>query len=242
MGMMSVTMRDSGIVPIPFGYRHDMASNFDLEEQEQLAELKHFWKTYGHWITLAVTVVLGAYAAYTGYQYWQRDQASKAAQLYDQVEQAVQAGDVARIERAWTDIQERYGRTTIALQAGLLTAQALSAQSKDEAARKALAWVVEKSSDPAYRDMARLRLASLYLQSKNYSEAQALLSAEYLPEFQGLAHDLRGDVLQAQEQAEQAKSAYQQAQAQLKDQPEFLSLVNAKLAALGVATDSAKTP
>lgn len=219
-----------------------MASNYDLEEQEQLAELKHFWKTYGNWITLAVTMVLGAYAAYTGYQYWQRDQASKAAQLYDQVEQAVQAGDVARIERAWADIQERYGRTTLAQQAGLLTAQALSAQNKDEAARKALAWVAEKSSDPAYRDIARLRLASLYLQSKNYSEAQALLSAEYLPEFQGLAHDLRGDVLQAQEQLEQAKSAYQQAQVQLKDQPEFLSLVKAKLAALGVASDSVKTP
>ena len=36
-----------------------MAAHLDLEEQEQLDELKHFWKTYGNLITWALIVVLG---------------------------------------------------------------------------------------------------------------------------------------------------------------------------------------
>ena len=46
-----------------------MASHLDLEEQEQLAELKHFWKTYGNLISWVLIVVLGSYAAWNGWQY-----------------------------------------------------------------------------------------------------------------------------------------------------------------------------
>jgi len=49
-----------------------MAQHLDLEEQEQLDELKHFWKQYGNLITWALIAVLSAFAAWNGYQYWQR--------------------------------------------------------------------------------------------------------------------------------------------------------------------------
>ena len=51
-----------------------MASHLDLEEQEQIEELKHFWRRYGPILTWALIVVLGAYSAWTGWQYWQRRQ------------------------------------------------------------------------------------------------------------------------------------------------------------------------
>ncbi|MEY3944815.1 MAG: hypothetical protein RL697_828, partial [Pseudomonadota bacterium] len=56
-----------------------MATHLDLEEQEQLAELKHFWNTYGNLISWVLIAVLGAYAAWNGWQYWQRHQATQAA-------------------------------------------------------------------------------------------------------------------------------------------------------------------
>jgi len=37
-----------------------MSSHLDLEEQEQLDELKHFWKQYGHVITWILIAVMGA--------------------------------------------------------------------------------------------------------------------------------------------------------------------------------------
>ena len=39
-----------------------MANNLDLEEQEQLDQLKHFWKQYGNLIAWALILVLGVFA------------------------------------------------------------------------------------------------------------------------------------------------------------------------------------
>ena len=96
-----------------------MAKHLDLEEQEQLAELKHFWKRYGNAITWALIVVFSAVAAWNGYHYWQRSQAVQAAVMYDEVERAAVAGDMTRLDRSLADMQERYGRTTYADQAAM---------------------------------------------------------------------------------------------------------------------------
>ena len=77
-----------------------MANHLDLEEQEQLDQLKHFWNTWGTPITAVLLVVMGGLAAWNGYQYWQNRQASQAAALLDAVEVAVQARDQARVELA----------------------------------------------------------------------------------------------------------------------------------------------
>ena len=45
-----------------------MANQLDLEEQEQLDQLKHYWKQYGNMITWVLIAVLGAYASWNFYQ------------------------------------------------------------------------------------------------------------------------------------------------------------------------------
>ena len=82
-----------------------MAKHLDLEEQEQLAEIKHFWNEYGNLITWVVIVVFGSIAAWNGWQYWQRTQSAQAAAMYDEVERAAQAGDLTRVERAFSDMR-----------------------------------------------------------------------------------------------------------------------------------------
>ena len=211
-----------------------MATPLDLEEQEQLDQIKHFWKTYGNLISWVLIAILGSYAAWNGYQYWQRSQAVKASALYDEVERAVASGDVARVERSLADMKDKFGSTQFAQQAALLSAKALQVQGKSDAARAALSWVAESASDPAYRDVARLRLAGVMLDAKSYDEALKQLTAEFTPAMVGLAADLRGDVLQAKGQATEAIAAYQQAWKQLADSPEYRRLVQAKLNALGV--------
>ena len=42
-----------------------MATHLDLEEQEQLDQLKAFWKQYGNLLTWVLIALLGAYAAWT---------------------------------------------------------------------------------------------------------------------------------------------------------------------------------
>ena len=210
-----------------------MAKALDLEEQEQLDQIKHFWKKYGNLISWVLIVVLGGYASWNGYQYWQRDQAAKAAVLFDEVERAVVAGDVARVERSFSDMKDKFGGTHYAHQAGLLAAKSLQAKDKPDAARAALKWVAEGAPDVGMKDIARLRLASLLLDADQADAALAQLSASFTPAMAGLAADLRGDILQSKGQKAEAVSAYQSAWLQLEESPDYRRLVQAKLNALG---------
>lgn len=211
-----------------------MAKHLDLEEQEQLDELKHFWKQYGDMITWALIVVLGAFAAWNGYQYWQRNQAAQASVMYDEVERAVQSGDVAKIDRSLADMKDRFGRTAYAQQAGLLAAKAYYDKGNVDASRAALNWVAEKASDEGYQAIARLRLAGLLLEKKSYDEALQQVSGPFPKDFTALVADRRGDILAAQGKKSEAKSEYEKAYKGLDERSEYRRLVEVKLNALGV--------
>jgi predicted negative regulator of RcsB-dependent stress response len=160
-----------------------MATQLNLEEQEQIDELKHFWKKYGNAITWLLIAVMGSYAAWNGYQYWQRQQSSKASALFDEVEKSAQSGDVAKLERAWNDMKDRFPGTTFAAQSALLAAKSFQMADKSEPATAALEWASEKASDPGSAQLARLRLANLQSQNKSYEQALKTLAKPFDPRF-----------------------------------------------------------
>lgn len=209
-----------------------MATHLDLEEQEQLAELKHFWNTYGNLISWVLIAVLGAYAAWNGWQYWQRHQATQAAALYDEVERSVASRDAQRMQRSLSDMQERFASSMQAQQATQLVAKAFADQGKATEAKAAWGWLVQKASDPAYADVARLRLASQAMQDKQYDQALEQLKG-VSQAMQGLAADMQGDVLQLQGKQAEAVAAYQKAWSQLPQNTPYRRLLQAKLNALG---------
>lgn len=210
-----------------------MSSHLDLEEQEQLDELKHFWKQYGHVITWILIAVMGGYAAWNGYQYWQKQQSAKAAALFDEVERASASGDPAKLERAWGEMKDRFPSTTYAAQSALLAGKTLQQNEKLDAASAALKWAAENASDEASAQLARLRLANLQIQQKSYEEASKTLSKPFSPAFAGLAADIQGDLLMAQNKSQEAVKAYTDAWSKLETNNEYRRLVQAKLNALG---------
>lgn len=210
-----------------------MATPLDLQEQEQLDELKHFWKNYGNLISWVLIAVMGAFAAWNGYGYWQRTQSAKASALFDEVERAVAVADLARVERSFADMKDKFGGTLYAQQAALLAAKSFQQQDKNEQAQAALTWVAEKSSDESYAQIARLRLASLLLQTRGYDAAMERLSKPFTAAFSPLAADLRGDVLTAQAKPQEAIAAYRDAWKNMDETNEYRRLVEAKLNALG---------
>ena len=218
-----------------------MATHLDLEEQEQLAELKHFWKTWGNLISWLLIIVLGGYAAWNGWQYWERSQAAKASALYDEVDKAVLSQDVSRIERSVADMKDKFGGTQYAHQAALLAARSLTEKAKPEQARALLAWVAADAPVPALRDLARVRVAALQWDTQSADEALKTLQAEFSTELAPLAADLKGDLLLSKGQNAQAVAAYQQALKALADEHEYRRVVQAKLGALGIAVASAGT-
>lgn len=212
-----------------------MASHLDLEEQEQLDQLKAFWKQWGNLITWGLTLVLAAYAGWNAWNYWQREQALKASAMYDALDRAAQAKDADKVAAVLADLKERFPRTTYATQAALLAAKVQHEKGQAEAARATLAWVVERGSEDEYRDVARLRLAGLQLDAKQYEEAAKTLDGVKLAEYAALVADRRGDLALLQGKPDQAKAEFKKAYEGLDKKLDYRRLVEAKLASLGAA-------
>ena len=211
-----------------------MANHLDLEEQEQLDQLKHFWKQYGNLITWALIIVLGAVAAWNGYQMWQRNQSVQASAMYDEVEKVVKGGDPQKAERAFSDMKERFSSAVYTQQAGLLVAKLAYESGKADSSRAILNWLAENGSDKGYSSIARLRLSAILIQGKSYDDAIKLLDAGISNEFSALADDRRGDIYSLQGKKAEAKAEYQKAYKAFDDQSEYRRLVGVKLNALGV--------
>jgi predicted negative regulator of RcsB-dependent stress response len=211
-----------------------MANHLDLEEQEQLDQLKHFWAQYGNLITWVLIAVFGSFAAWNGWNYWQRTQATKAAALYDEIDRAAAARDADKMARALSEMQDRFGGSTFAAQGSLLAGKTLFEAGKTDAARAALVWVSDRASDEAYQAIARLRLAGLDIEAKAYDQALKTLEAPMPKAFDALAADRRGDVYLAQGKTDEARQQYEAAWRGFSQRAEYRNLVEIKLASLGV--------
>jgi predicted negative regulator of RcsB-dependent stress response len=216
-----------------------MATPLDLQEQEQLDALKAFWKQYGNLITWVLIAALSVYAGLNAWKWWQREQSAKAGALYEQLQIAAQGGDAQRAGQVFGDLKERYPRTVFAEQGGLLAARVQFDRGQADAAKASLNWVAENAGEDEYKTVARLRLAGLLMQAKDYDAALKQLDAAKAPTFEALVTDRRGDVLLAQGKAAEARAAYQAAWKAMDDKLEYRRLIDAKLTALGAAPQAA---
>ncbi|MDH4289242.1 MAG: tetratricopeptide repeat protein [Aquincola sp.] len=218
-----------------------MATPLDLQEQEQIDQLKAFWNQYGNLITWTLTLALAGFAAWNGWNWWQREQSVKAGALYDELDRVAQAGDTERVARAFADLKERFPRTLQAQQGALLAARVQAEKGQSDAALAVLAWAAEDASEDEYRTIAHLRAAGLLIDKKQYDEAlKQLDSAQQgkAREFDALIADRRGDVLAAQGKAADAVAAYKKAWDAMDSKLEYRRLVDAKLTALGAAPEA----
>jgi predicted negative regulator of RcsB-dependent stress response len=211
-----------------------MANQLDLEEQEQLDQLKHFWKQYGNTITWALIAVLSLFVGWNLYQRWQGNKAQQAAALYDEVERVVNAGDATKIDRVFFDMKDKFGSTTFAQQAGLLVAKQYYNAGNVAASKAALAWVADTASDPGYQAIARLRMAGVLAEAKDFDEALKQLSGSFPPNFEALVADRKADIYMLQGKKKEALVEYQKAYKSFDDRAEYRRLVEVKLNALGV--------
>jgi predicted negative regulator of RcsB-dependent stress response len=219
-----------------------MASPLDLQEQEQLDQIKAFWNQYGHLITWTLTLALAGFAAWNGWQWWQRSQGTKAAALYDELDRVAQSGDAGRAGTVFNDLKERFPRTLPAQQGALLTAKVQAEKGQPDAALNTLAWVADNAGEVEFRTLARLRAAGLLMDKQQYDAALAQLDAALQGkprEFDALIADRRGDVLAAQGKKAEALAAYQAAYKTMDAKAEYRRLLEAKLTALGAAPEAA---
>jgi predicted negative regulator of RcsB-dependent stress response len=204
------------------------------DEQESLENLKHWWAKWGNattWIVLAVLVVA---AGFNGWNYWQRRQAAEAAVLYDQVQQAVNTNDKAKIARVASDMEDKFGGTAYAQMTALAAAKALYMAGDSAGAKTQLQWAIDHAKDDEYKQIAKLRLSLVLLDEKAYDAGLKVLADAPLDAFKGVVADRRGDLLAAEGKRDDARAAYKVALDTLpQNDTSARQLVQFKLDAIG---------
>ena len=170
---------------------------YDLEEQEQLAEVKAWWKQYGNLLINILTAAAVIAAAWQGWNWYQRKQTGEAAAVYGVLQKAVQESNLQAVKQTSGELLEKYPRSSYAPMGALNAAKVMADNGDAKTARLQLAWVVDKGKNEV-RELARLRLAALMIDDKEFDQALKSLEAKPVAGFEARFADARGDVLRAQ--------------------------------------------
>ena len=205
---------------------------YDLQEQEQLAELKAWWDKYGNLATWIVLAILLGIAAWNGWNAYQRRGAAAAAVVYGEYLRAQEAHDTAKVKELTGTMLERHGGTVFAALAALRTAKS-DYDAKDPAGAKALLqWVIDKSGRDDLALTARVRLAGVLLDDKEFDAALKLLDVKVPVSHELIFADRRGDVYAAQGRFDLARAQWLAALGKTDGQNPLRDLVQTKLDAL----------
>lgn len=183
-------------------------ATYDLEEQEQLEELKTWWNMHGTLVTGILVAVALTVAGWQGWNWWQRYQAAQASAVFSTLQAAVAQRDAKRTRTLAGELIDKYSSTSYAGLGALLAARVQVDAGDMMNARVQLAWAAENARDPGLRDLARLRLAAVMLDEKAYDDAMKQLAAEPAAAFAPRFAEMRGDILSAQGKAAEARVAY----------------------------------
>jgi predicted negative regulator of RcsB-dependent stress response len=212
---------------------------YDLDEQDQIDELKAWWERYGGAITVGLVLGLLVIAGVQGWRWWNGKRAEDASVLYTAVSEAARAKDAAKAKDAVQQITDRYAGTAYAPRAALLFAKMLYDSGDRNGAKAQYAWVVEHAREEELQSIARYRLAQVQVDDKEYDAALATLDAKHPGTFDGLYADLRGDALAAAGKVAEARTAYESALAKLDAKSTYRNYVQVKHDALGGTANAA---
>jgi predicted negative regulator of RcsB-dependent stress response len=181
----------------------------DLEEQEQVAELRAWWNQWGSLITASIVAACLAFAGWQAWRWYERSQAAQAGALFEAMAHGAQAGDAKALRDAGGALLENFPRTMYASMGALVAARFYFDRNDPKSAKAQLQWVLEHGRTDDMRDLARLRLANVLLDEKAYDEALKLLDEKHAAAYDAEYAASKGDLLVAKNQPADAKAAYQ---------------------------------
>jgi len=204
----------------------------DLEEQEQVDELKALWKKYGVYITRGVIAFFVLYGLFQGWGYYQTKQSQGASELYQSI--------VVMDEKNTKDIlvksqklMDDYSGTPYAGRAAILFAKASYLEGNKDKAKEKLEWASSHAKESATESIALIQLGQILVEEKKYEDALKRVNDVDNEGYLGLSNDLKGDILNAMGKKEEAKKAYQEALKRFGPKDPYAKFTQEKLESLG---------
>ncbi len=203
------------------------------DEQEDLENLKRWWKNYGNAVIFGVA--LGV-AILLGVRYWNQhteQSLQSASVLYEQMLQEYRAQKIDALRKTAESLIKDYASTPYAALAGLMLARLDYSVGDATAAIKHLQWTLDHAKDKATTHAARLRLTRIYISKGDKDAALNLLNVSDQTGFEAEYAEAKGDIYVIQGKPGDARLAYREALKYLPTTSPYVPVLNMKLDDLG---------
>lgn len=186
----------------------------DYETEEQQVEaLKAWWAENGKAVIAGVLLGAGAIGGWRFWEYRQETLAVAASDSFSQAMEAVEAGDTGKVLSLADALQDDQPGSLYSAYTNLAAARA-SVENEDLAdAAARLAWVAENAPQADVQMIARVRLARLQGALGEATKGLSTLPDDVPEAFVGLVEEARGDLLLLTGDRDNARAAYELAQA-----------------------------
>lgn len=183
-----------------------------LTDQQQAAKVRAWVREYVPAAAVAVAVGIGGYFGYTQWQAQQDTRAAKASDLYEEFRSAVQSDEADSARTLLDRLVSDFGGSGYVDHARLIMAREHVETTQPSLAAEELRQVIADTSNADLRQLARLRLARVYLYMERPEDGlEALEPDAPSPAWRQLTEDMRGDLYRAMGRTDEARAAYQSA-------------------------------
>jgi len=184
----------------------------DQSEREQLESLQKWWKENSKAVIFGVLLGTGGVIGWSSWQVYVTQKAEKTSLRYEQLvvlanSDAANGNAVEDAIKQGESLVKEFPDTGYAALASLVVARLAFQQGDIEKAKTHLQWGIDEGESKAVRLVARLRLARLLASEEKWGEAITFLDGD-AGEFTSLYEEVRGDILLAQGNIAEARSAY----------------------------------
>ena len=205
-------------------------------EEQQVEELKNWFKENGTSLLFVAAVLLLGLSGWRYYQNSEETKAQQAATAYYQMMSVMQT-DTELADAQARALIDQFPKTPYRDLATLSLAKLAVEEERFDEAKLHLQWLIEHSKQQAIPELARLRLTYVLMAEEDWQAALAWLNEPPGDEgFAALYLETKGDIHLQLQQPEQAISVYQQALN--KDiNPSASQRIERKLEYLGIASE-----
>jgi len=200
-----------------------------IAHDDETEKLRQWWKRNGTGIIAGVVIGIGGVGGIQGWRIYQDSQAGKASVLYEQMLGAAARESADAASEAASALVADHGNSGYADIAQLMLARLALESGDTEGAKNALNELLESTSDPVMRQVARVRLAVIALKDGDPEEIRALARADAGEGFTSHFQELLGDALVASGDLDGARRAYQEALRGVAPGSQAGQLITAKL-------------
>jgi len=153
----------------------------EVDEEVRREQLKKLWDRYSIYIVAAALLIIAGVGGWRGYQYLEAQKAAEAGAAFDKAAELSDQNKHSEAEAAFNELAAK-GPSGYRMLARLRVAGEIASRDPKAAAKMFDDIAANRGVGAEERDLAKIRAASLLLDSASYSDMLARLEASTGPE------------------------------------------------------------